>query len=297
MDGGGSKGVYTLGVLKEIEAMTGNPLCETFQYVYGTSTGSIIAALIGLGYSVEEMEKLYYKMIPKIMTPVLAGMKSIVLDKELTTIFKDLDFTAFKTGMGIVATNINDEKPLVFKSSVNQAYQLKSTFAPGFGCTIVKAVLASCAAYPLFKKVKIRTSNQNDVHAMDGGFIANNPILFAIADVLNALKTDINQANFVSIGTGNFVEKSVPFSAMLRSLWTVRQLEKILKSNANTIDILAKLLFKDIIMIRINDSFNQPQYGTNMLEKDLKKLRMLNTLGRNSFATRESALRTMLMPN
>ena len=44
LDGGGSKGFYSLGVLKEIEAFINRPLCEHFNLVFGTSTGAIIAA-------------------------------------------------------------------------------------------------------------------------------------------------------------------------------------------------------------------------------------------------------------
>lgn len=47
LDGGGAKGFYTLGVLKEIEALVGVRLCEKFDLIYGTSTGAIIAALLG----------------------------------------------------------------------------------------------------------------------------------------------------------------------------------------------------------------------------------------------------------
>jgi patatin-like phospholipase/acyl hydrolase len=50
LDGGGAKGFYTLGALKEIEGLTGRKLCETFGLVFGTSTGAIIAALVGVGY-------------------------------------------------------------------------------------------------------------------------------------------------------------------------------------------------------------------------------------------------------
>jgi len=51
LDGGGAKGFYTLGVLNEIEAMMGRqPLCGHFDLIFGTSTGAIIAALLGLGY-------------------------------------------------------------------------------------------------------------------------------------------------------------------------------------------------------------------------------------------------------
>ena len=43
LDGGGAKGFYTLGALKEIEALIGGKLCERFDLVFGTSTGAVIA--------------------------------------------------------------------------------------------------------------------------------------------------------------------------------------------------------------------------------------------------------------
>lgn len=55
MDGGGAKGSYTLGVLKEIEAMVGCRLHQKFDLVFGTSTGAIIASLIALGYGVDSI--------------------------------------------------------------------------------------------------------------------------------------------------------------------------------------------------------------------------------------------------
>jgi patatin-like phospholipase/acyl hydrolase len=59
LDGGGAKGFYTLGVLKEIEAASGRPICESFDLIFGTSTGGIIAALLALGYSVDAIHNLY----------------------------------------------------------------------------------------------------------------------------------------------------------------------------------------------------------------------------------------------
>jgi len=44
LDGGGAKGFYTLGVLKEIEGMMKCPLYKRFDLVFGTSKGAIIAA-------------------------------------------------------------------------------------------------------------------------------------------------------------------------------------------------------------------------------------------------------------
>src|SRR5580704_1151714 len=67
LDGGGAKGFYTLGALKEIEGLSGRKLCETFDLVFGTSTGAIIAALVGLGYSVDDILELYRKHVVKVM--------------------------------------------------------------------------------------------------------------------------------------------------------------------------------------------------------------------------------------
>src|SRR2546429_1432380 len=68
LDGGGAKGFYTLGVLKEIEAMMKCPLYKRFDLVFGTSTGAIIAALIALGYAVDEIHELYKEHVPTIMS-------------------------------------------------------------------------------------------------------------------------------------------------------------------------------------------------------------------------------------
>ena len=84
LDGGGSKGFYTLGVLKEIEGMLKSPLHENFDLIFGTSTGSIIAALIALEYKVDEIHDLYKKYVPKIMKEELKSRKSEELANLLT---------------------------------------------------------------------------------------------------------------------------------------------------------------------------------------------------------------------
>src|SRR3954462_3643814 len=88
LDGGGAKGFYTLGVLKGIEGMVG-PLHERFDLIYGTSTGSIIGALLGLGYSVDEVHKLYRDHVVKVMGRWLPWSKSAALHQLAVELFKD----------------------------------------------------------------------------------------------------------------------------------------------------------------------------------------------------------------
>ena len=45
LDGGGAKGFYSLGVLAEVEAVLPQPIHESFDLIFGTSTGSIIAEI------------------------------------------------------------------------------------------------------------------------------------------------------------------------------------------------------------------------------------------------------------
>ena len=175
LDGGGAKGVYTLGALKEVEAVAKAPLCEVFDLVFGTSTGAIIAALIGLGYQIEKIEDLYFEMIPKIMGHRFSGSRSAALKAEAERVFGRDDFSAFKIPIGIVCTNYDLERPMVFKYPVEQAHGRAATFKAGFGCTITEAVVASCSAYPFFKKVKLKTENQGYPLVIDGGYVANIP--------------------------------------------------------------------------------------------------------------------------
>src|SRR5438309_2843545 len=87
LDGGGAKGFYTLGVLKEVEALIGRRLCERFDLVFGTSTGAIIAALVALGKTVDEIHTLYKDYVPTVMRARSRASKSAALQQLADTIF------------------------------------------------------------------------------------------------------------------------------------------------------------------------------------------------------------------
>src|SRR4051812_34621771 len=86
LDGGGAKGVYTLGLLRQFEAAAGKPLHQFFDAIYGTSTGAIIASLLGLGVSTDEALQLYLQHVPSILKPWRPSARS----KALATVADDL---------------------------------------------------------------------------------------------------------------------------------------------------------------------------------------------------------------
>lgn len=294
LDGGGSRGVYSLGALNEVEKMLGSPLWNHFDLIFGTSTGAIIAALIALGKPVDEISKLYCELIPKVMKGTTAAQRSKNLQEHCDNFFGAASFSDVKTGIGIVAMNYDDTKPLIFKGSVQQAYSRQATFKPGFGCTISTAVQASSAAYPIFSMKEVVTENQGTIKAVDGGFIANNPLFFAITDATSALKHSLDDLRVLSVGTGNFVEKSISWkTALFTKLKFVKLFERTLKANSTTTEILIKFLYPNLKIVRINESFNQPQYGTNMVEDDPRKLEILFRLGRESYAKSETEIKRL----
>jgi predicted patatin/cPLA2 family phospholipase len=296
LDGGGAKGFYTLGVLKEIEAMVGCPLHQKFDLVYGTSTGAIIATLIALGHSVDAILGLYRKHVPTVMSQKTAATRSAALENLAKEVFGNATFNEVKTGIGIVSTRWQTETPMIFKGQIAQAHGRADTFVPGFGVSIADAVRASCSAYPFFERTSVRTSMNEDVELIDGGYCANNPTLYAIADAVRALRREHHQIRLVSVGVGIYPAPKPSLKMWLakRLLVTVELLQKTLEINTQSMDQLRQVLFHDVPTIRISDAYVTPEMATDLMEHDLAKLGVLFQRGRESFASREKQLREFL---
>jgi predicted acylesterase/phospholipase RssA len=295
LDGGGSKGIYTIGILKELEAALGVPLCQRFNLIFGTSTGAIIAALIGLGTPCVEIEKLYLSLIPDVMGHWFSFSRTRALKRHAKKIFGDKKFDALKTDIGIVATNTVASQPMIFKTSVRQAYSLQATFEPGFGCTIAEAVLASSAALPFFRPVRVNTANQGDPTLLDGGFVANNPTLMAVAEAHRAFMVPLPQLRVLSLGVGHYKEpKRNWHHELLYWLWPFRIIQTMFPSSSNTSELLRSILFSDLQCVRVDGSYPDAQHATDMLESDPAVLSRLSGLGRDSFSKQQSAILALL---
>jgi predicted acylesterase/phospholipase RssA len=280
------------------------PLGEHFDLIFGTSTGAIIAALLALGYMVEDIHRLYRQHVPTVMKNSTARGRTRALGKLVSEIFGDRDFTHVKTGLGIVATHWHMEKPMIFKSTIGQAHGSKDTFLPGFGCRISDAVRASCSAYPYFERFVLKTGQGITVELFDGGYCANNPTLYAIADAVKAFKKDYLDLRVLSLGVGNYPEPKHWVTPKHMVSWLAKAylgftglqlLQKTLDVNTTSMEQLRSILFKEIQAVRINDTFRQPEMATDLLEADLEKLNLLYQRGWESFGAHENALRQLLI--
>jgi patatin-like phospholipase/acyl hydrolase len=202
LDGGGIRGALTLGYLQKIEDLLraqhgNNPgfrLCDYFDLVGGTSTGSIIASALAIGKSVSEIKKLYMNLGGKIFGKkyrwwnifqvddfIKAAYDAEPLENELKNVFGDIslgDDQRIKTGLCIVAkrADTNSVWPLI--NHPNGKY-FNSAEGRNKDIPLWKAVRASAAAPTYFLPQIIDVGGGLPEAAfVDGGVsMANNPAL------------------------------------------------------------------------------------------------------------------------
>ena len=289
LDGGGSLGVYTLGILTELEAHLGQPLHEVFDLIYGTSTGSIIGSMIALGDDVQTIKDRYFEIAPDVMGESRAKGKTRRLEHHATELYGEKTFDAFKVAIGIVTTDVDLNRPMIFKSDAQLAHRRRETFEPGFGCRIADAVLASSAAYPIFKRRTLETSKGMKT-LVDGGFAANNPALLALTDATGPLCMDRADIRLLTLGRGLYPEKK----GLLQRTRMGNMITTLLQTNAETIDGLRKFIFNDVNTVRVNKAFNAEHLRTNFTEADRAMLDQIFHCGSETFGEHEDEILALL---
>lgn len=243
LDGGGIRGSLALGYLtvleKTLQDRHKNPglrLSDYFDLIGGTSTGSIIAAGLALGMSVEEIRALYFKLGDKVfgkrlkLTNVFKIRKALKssfsekpLEEQLEAVFGDITLGSdqLKTGLCIVAKRADTQSvwPLL-NHPEGKFYD--SEVGKNKDIFLRDAIRASAAAPTYFIPTVIEVgggTDPNEKHKgafVDGGVsMANNPALqlFMVATLKGfpfQWETGENKLLLFSIGTGNSNQKDKP---------------------------------------------------------------------------------------
>ena len=274
--------------------MLGSTLGRTFDLVYGTSTGAIIASMIALDYDVASMWEHYRYLAPKVMGQRLPSARTRALEEQADRIYGKRGFECFQTKVGIVATKLEPNEPMIFKSHREQLRTGAAGFKPGFGCTVADAVIASCAAYPFFKRKRVTLGNFDHRILVDGGHMANNPALLALTEAAHILEIPESRIRILSVGTGDFPKKKRLFLRTLYKLRTSRTVLELLETSTRTMDWLSDVLYGGVCGVRVNDSYTDDRYRTSFLETSVRKLDLIYTCGRQSADRREEDLRVLL---
>lgn len=220
LDGGGIRGVLSLGVLAAIQKAVGQPLGEYFDYIAGTSTGAILAAALAKGIPLDELERFYVDFGPRIFDKrfLLQRYKSLYtsdpLKKELQSVFgADTKLGDMHDPLLLVVTrNWTTDSPWPISSNPQAYYNNPERSDCNLQIPLWQLVRASTAA-PVYFPPEIlqwdkRDSSKSFVF-VDGGVTPyNNPafLLYRMATQPQYwLKWDTgeDQMLIVSVGTGS----------------------------------------------------------------------------------------------
>ena len=215
-DGGGTRGVLSVALLKELMQRVGGAkaLYEKFDIICGTSTGGIIAVLLGgQQVSIDEAQVHYDELISKIF-----GKKSNIkliseqasydeheLEKVLYSFCGDELFldTNRKDCPRVfcVSTKVNNNPPLpMIWRNYNYPPDQVARYPGQFRINTVTAVRATTAAPTFFTPVSLGSGLY-----CDGALVANNPTAIAVQEA-KSLYPGVPLEMVVSVGTGNYCE-------------------------------------------------------------------------------------------
>jgi Patatin-like phospholipase len=195
IDGGGMRAVLTAQMLKKIESIirerTGNPdavLRDHFHLVGGTSTGSMVSALVAIGLSAEEIEKEYLLIGRKVFhkTPFRFGiLRSRFPTKAIEDGLKQAlgadvtleDVARMGIGYTAVAKRLDTSSVWPIDNNPRGKYfgdDSVTEYIPNKDYKLWKAVRASAAAPGAFSPEIIDVASDQKGLFLDGGVSPHN---------------------------------------------------------------------------------------------------------------------------
>lgn len=237
LDGGGIRGALTLGYLKKIETLLRKKytneslvLCDHFDLIGGTSTGSIIASGLAIGMEVDQIIDLYMDLGGKIFGKKRSWWKPwetfkylkaeydyTALAESLLSTFKNKETGApilmgdseIKTGLCIIAKRADTNSTWhIMNHPKGMFYSYGEDGSGNKDIPLWQAVRASSAAPTYFVPQMIEVGEGETGAFVDGGVsMANNPslALLMVATLKGfpfGWKMGADKLELVSVGTG-----------------------------------------------------------------------------------------------
>lgn len=208
-DGGGIRGLVTLAILKRLEAQVPT-LIQKADVLAGTSTGGIIALGLAAGKSVDDMLSLYldngkdifddswWDNIRDIGGVTGADYDQKNLAKILKRVFADMQLKDLQKRVLIPSFDLDNEATDPSKRTWNPKFFHNFPGDDSDGDELVVEVALDTSAAPTFFP-----SHDGFI---DGGVVANNPSMAAVAQTQDRRNTDLppklEEIHLLSIGTG-----------------------------------------------------------------------------------------------
>lgn len=231
IDGGGIRGIIPAVVLASLEAATGRPARESFDFVAGSSTGAIVAGGIVAGVSGARLADVYADRAPDLFRriPVLSDLARFfrgqmydtrrlhaLIREELPEVARDWALNDAPVDVLITGKRLTDGMPWYFvRDSPANACRAGSV-------ALADAMTASAAAPTYFAPWTISGIGE----LIDGGIgVAGNPVYQACVEAFHyAQGYDPASTVVVSLGTGRVLHRERPTWLPSWLGWTLSEL-------------------------------------------------------------------------
>lgn len=204
IDGGGIRGLIVTKALEAVEEALGQRLGELTELAAGTSTGSVIAAGIGLNLSAAEMTGMYRYFAPKVFAKSLRYYVWPLLNHRYSNVVlkSELDRQTQNRTMGDLWKGGRKFDLIVTTRDLHEARTrfIKSWKPEYRKMPITTAVLASSAAPTYFPVIEGRY--------IDGGVGSfGNPCFLAAYEARLVLGWKPEETTLISLGTGRLKQR------------------------------------------------------------------------------------------
>ena len=196
LDGGGVRELATVVFLANLEKALGKPLYKKFDFFIGTSAGAITAMALSIakmtGENLLELwsEKTFERILNSSLWDSKLGLMQINpkydgkgKEQVLSEYFGNLKLGDASGDLAIVSYDVEERRPLLLTSYGNS------------NISAIDAGHASSAA-PIYYP----TARVGNRYLIDGGIVANNPVLHGYAEVKKLYPN--SNVKILSVGTG-----------------------------------------------------------------------------------------------
>ena len=194
------RGLPEAALLEDMERRTGKRCCEIFDHISGTSIGGIVAALLAVGMPANQAVKFFIQDGPNIFKKhwwrsfglFCPRYPAAPIERVLQARLAGLKILDCKTHLLITSLDLVIQEPFFFKS-----YDMTPNY---FLWQVARATSAAQTYFPAFEL--------NGRMLWDGGNVANNPAVCAVADATNIWKGE--RLKILSLGCGTEMAKINP---------------------------------------------------------------------------------------
>jgi patatin-like phospholipase/acyl hydrolase len=245
IDGGGVKVYLPLLILNYIEKQTNKKIIDIFDFYAGVSASSIILSGLLIGYSVEDMLKMFKDISYNIFSiPYRYRISSAFgllnakypdegINSQLEKLCNNVKLSDIKKPLSILTYDINSNLPINYSSIKDNDILLW------------KVIRASSSAPTYFSSFDI-----DEYTLIDGGMVVNNMCEYAF---MNALEYFGNDCDFIqlSLGTGIFNKKNKKPNTLLD--W----FDIILTMKFNISTMYENVMIRDLVKNNPKNEYNR----------------------------------------